>query len=63
MQDVGLHEMIIVLPISGAHQTLSLPAYVLLSCNLANYYGEIAGNDLPQMKILDFGRGEPYFSG
>ena len=63
MQDLDQHDMVIVLPISAAHQTPSLPAYVLLPCNLAKYYYEIAGNDLPQMKILDFGSGEPRFSG
>jgi len=55
------HEMIIVLPISAAYQTPSLPAFVLPPCKLAKYYDEIAGKDLPQTKIFDFGNGESYF--
>ena len=61
IQDVGQHDMIIVLPTSTAQQTSSLPAYVLVPCNLAKYYDQIAGKDLPQTKIFDFGNGEPHF--
>ena len=64
IQDLaGDHDMIVVLPISVVHQTPSLPAYVLTPCDLAKYYDKIAGKDVPQTKIIDFGSGEPYFSG
>ena len=59
--DLGDHDMIIVLPVSVAHQTPSLPAYVLTPCDLAKYYDKIAGKDVPQTKIIDFGSGEPFF--
>ena len=60
--DLGDHDMIIVLPVSVAHQTPSLPAYVLTPCDLAKYYDKIAGKDVPQTKIIDFGR-VSHFSG
>ena len=45
--DLGDRDMIIVLPVSVAHQTPSLPAYVLTPCDLAKYYDKIAGKDVP----------------
>ena len=64
IQDLaGDHDMIVVLPISVVHQTPSLSAYVLTLCDLAKYYDKIAGKDVPQTKIIDFGSGDPYFSG
>ena len=65
--DLGDHDMIIVLPISVAHQTPSLPANVLTPCDLAKYYDKMMIEDrrerCPSNKIIDFGSGEPYFSG
>ena len=58
---LALDDHEIVLPICAAYQTPSLPAYVLPPCKLAKYYDEIAGKDLPQTKIFDFGNGESYF--
>jgi len=61
MVDLGQHEVIIVLPVSAANQTPSLPVYVLSPCNLAKYYEKVAGKDLPQTKIFDFGSSELHF--
>ena len=61
MQDVGEPEITVTVTVSAAHQTRSLPAYLLTPCNLGAYYQQIAGDALPQVKIFDFGAGEPFF--
>ena len=45
IQDLGDHDMIIVLPISVAHQTPSLLANVLTPCDLAKYYDKMMIED------------------
>ena len=62
MQYLGPYDITIIVPKSAANQTPSLPAYVLAPSNLVRYYNRIAGKDLPQIKIFDFGTGELLFS-
>ena len=61
MQDLGPYNITIIVPKSAINQTPSLPAYVLAPSDLARYYDRIAGKDLPQTKLFDFGSGEPVF--
>lgn len=53
------YEPILMLSVSSAYQTKLLPAYTLLSCELAALYNKhtLAECGMPRTKILDFGSG------
>ncbi|KAL1757694.1 kinase-like domain-containing protein [Schizophyllum commune] len=55
MQDLSAYELTVVLPVNAAHQTPSLPPYVVAPCDLAAYYDRVAGDAEPETKLFDFG--------
>ncbi|KAI5831073.1 kinase-like protein [Schizophyllum commune Tattone D] len=55
MQDLPAYELTVVLPVNAAHQTPSLPPYVVAPCDLAAYYDSVADDAEPEMKLFDFG--------
>ena len=61
MQDLPAYELTVVLPVNAAHQTPSLPPYVVAPCDLAAYYDKVAGDVEPETQLFDFGNGEGLF--
>lgn len=61
MMKLDLYDMTVVLPISAAHQTPALPAYVTGPTELGGYYNDITSSGFPHTVILDFGGGELLF--
>ncbi|KAI5886663.1 kinase-like protein [Schizophyllum commune H4-8] len=55
MQDLPAYDLTVVLPVNAAHQTPSLPPYVVAPCDLAAYYDKVAGDAKPETKLFDFG--------
>lgn len=50
-----LPEITVLLTVSAHNPTSSLPAYVMMPCDMTTYYNKIAG---PQVKLFDFGSGK-----
>ncbi|KAJ6579417.1 kinase-like protein [Mycena sp. CBHHK59/15] len=57
MQDLDSYELTVVLPTDPKSLLPSLPAYLVVPCDMAAYYDRIAEMDDPQAKIFDFGSG------
>ncbi|KAJ6568132.1 kinase-like domain-containing protein [Mycena sp. CBHHK59/15] len=55
MQDLDSYELTVVLPTDPKSSLPSLPAYLVVPCDMAAYYDRIAEMDDPQAKIFDFG--------
>ncbi|EJD48143.1 kinase-like protein [Auricularia subglabra TFB-10046 SS5] len=55
MQDLSYPELTVVLTTTAAKQTSSLPAYLVMPCDIAAYYLRIKLNEPPQTLVFDFG--------
>ena len=58
MQDLGVYELTVVLPIDPTKQTASLPPYIVTPCRWADHFFNDLGEMKPQIKVYDFGNGQ-----
>ena len=58
MQDLGVYELTVVLPIDPTKQTASLPPYIVTPCRWADHFFNDLGGMKPHIKVYDFGNGK-----
>ena len=58
MQDLGVYELTVVLPIDPTKQTASLPPYIVTPCRWADHFFNDLGGMKPHIKAYDFGNGK-----